>query len=230
MVAPLPLTIPLFIFSIIGLFGNIKFIVINRKDDNLHKRLLLFLVALQTPLCLCIFVDVLRDYCGIPLTRQSCLRFVGAIYATFVVAMAVLYCCISVEMIVLVAKPLLFSRLKVWWFHLPVYIVTLAHFYPIYKSWISTENHSVTISPMAIDPNERLFGKWLLMASSIIMFIEDLIFLVILLVKKSILQDSFKLRLRIPSFIIANQHPIQHVFGRDKCADWSISDEFDEFY
>ncbi|KAF8368183.1 hypothetical protein PRIPAC_86012 [Pristionchus pacificus] len=121
----------------------------------------------------------------------------------------------------------MFSRLKVWWFHLPVYIVTLAHFYPIYKSWISTENHSVTIffSPMAIDPNERLFGKWLLMASSIIMFIEDLIFLVILLVKKSILQDSFKLRLLIPSFIILN-HPIQHVFGRDKCADWSISDEF----
>lgn len=89
MFAPLQLTIPLLVCSIIGLFGNIKFIIINRKEDNLHssffvtvkinrnafsrilrenvkriknisERLLLFLVALQTPLCLCIFVDVLR--------------------------------------------------------------------------------------------------------------------------------------------------------------------------
>lgn len=99
-----------------------------------------------------------------------------------------------------------FSRLKAWWFHIPVYFVSLLHIYPVYMSWISPEDHSVTLcfSPMAISPDQRVYGKtvWisifsnnfnsidffqLLWVCSIIMFIEDMIFHVYLLAKSMFL-------------------------------------------
>ncbi|KAF8370614.1 hypothetical protein PRIPAC_77043 [Pristionchus pacificus] len=110
-------------------------------------------------LCLVEISDIVRVLIGETLTRSSCLRFVGAFYASFSFAQSVIYriSCKSVAMPS--TKKNFGSRIsmklgtenlktlkKVWWFFAVVCSSFIFSGWCIYRSWMSEEDRPVKIT------------------------------------------------------------------------------------
>ncbi|GMT36928.1 hypothetical protein PFISCL1PPCAC_28225 [Pristionchus fissidentatus] len=139
---PLPFSISLLSISFIGLAGNIRFFFGNYKEK---KQLLVLMTSLHTVLCLVQMCDISRVFLGITLTRSSCLRFVGAYYASFSFAQSILFSLLGLEVLTLISSPYLYKKLRVWWFHLIIYSTFIFSAWTVYESYISDEERPVLL-------------------------------------------------------------------------------------
>ncbi|KAF8355642.1 hypothetical protein PRIPAC_97265 [Pristionchus pacificus] len=178
---PLPFCIIVLVISIFGLAGNIQFLVaISRRRVCI---LLVLMTALHIVLCIVQMSDIVREFLGVSLTRSSCLRFVGAYYASFSFAQSILYSLLGLEVLVLISDANLYRKLRVWWFHAVVYSTFIFSGWCIYISWISEEDRPVLlcIPPTALTKDINMIrSSWVMLNSCFVVALYVIILAILM--------------------------------------------------
>ncbi|GMT06344.1 hypothetical protein PENTCL1PPCAC_28518, partial [Pristionchus entomophagus] len=175
---PMPFCVTVLIISILGIAANIRFFAGNYKDKSVH--ILVLMTALHIVLCLVQMSDIARELLGFTLTRSSCLRFVGAYYASFSFAQSILYSLLGLEVLVLISDASLYRKLKVWWFHAIIYSTFIFFGWCVYISWISEED-LLCIPPTALSKQVNSIRSTWVMGNSVFVVALYVVLLAILL-------------------------------------------------
>uniref|UniRef100_A0A8R1Z3V6 G protein-coupled receptor n=1 Tax=Pristionchus pacificus TaxID=54126 RepID=A0A8R1Z3V6_PRIPA len=138
----------------------------NRKQFWKREQLLVLITIIQTVGCILVTCDLIRIFLGIPLTRVSCLRFIGGTFAAVNFGNAILCFVLGFEIIILISSPnwygffpnssmgniFRYKKMKVWWFHATLYSTFIISGWWIYKSWTAVEDVDVLmcIAPTAL--------------------------------------------------------------------------------